>query len=513
MIGKRASAILKFLTLVGCGLSTVYAHSPTSENASCARVASPVLLSNRATIDAQTRLYKIEADQVTRVTAYDLNTRDGRIGSVVWQSQLPITSSQAIASSAAASLDAVFIGPPRPRRAKQAEDSSYLRFAQAWTKRVPTLYVAAHDGRLYAVNSHTGQSAQIKVDRTGDTVGSQLATATILIGTEWRTVLVALSKASPSALHAIDASDPSQPTILWSQTIEISTSPERTHRPVLVRLNQASAVMLAAGDALHIYDAASGKKLRQIAIDSNTATLTDPLAVDLDLDGKSERVYAGDSQGNVWRFDLSSADPEQWQLAFDGRPLLTVTDDDGGTAHIFERPAIALSNHTRMPIVLFAAHSAGGLGFFGFYDLDKPVTASTDSWSTHLASTNATHTVSKPRVHGGEVIYTLATQTKGASCHTSVKRLLAFSIEDGTQRMPTSPSGIEEVQDQDMRIPVPRGPATTPEILDQLTPTGDCARHYYLGLDESIGDDAGVLHETRNCPADTFGRQSWRQLR
>ena len=50
--------------------------------------------------------------------------------------------------------------------------------------------------------------------------------------------------------------------------------------------------------------------------------LAAPTAVDTDNDGKIDRIYAGDLKGNVWKFDVSNADPSQWKIGTtDNTPL------------------------------------------------------------------------------------------------------------------------------------------------------------------------------------------------
>ena len=51
-----------------------------------------------------------------------------------------------------------------------------------------------------------------------------------------------------------------------------------------------------------------------------------PAVVDKDLDGAVDYVYAGDTMGNVWKFDVSSATPSAWTTAFSGSPLFTAKD-------------------------------------------------------------------------------------------------------------------------------------------------------------------------------------------
>ncbi len=57
---------------------------------------------------------------------------------------------------------------------------------------------------------------------------------------------------------------------------------------------------------------------------ANDNGLASPALVDLDGDGKTDVVYAGDNLGNLWKFDLTSATDSDWKVAFgDNTPLFT----------------------------------------------------------------------------------------------------------------------------------------------------------------------------------------------
>ena len=51
--------------------------------------------------------------------------------------------------------------------------------------------------------------------------------------------------------------------------------------------------------------------------------LSTPTSLDLNGDGAADVVYAGDLQGNMWKFDISSADTANWQVGLGGSPLFT----------------------------------------------------------------------------------------------------------------------------------------------------------------------------------------------
>lgn len=54
--------------------------------------------------------------------------------------------------------------------------------------------------------------------------------------------------------------------------------------------------------------------------------LASPRLVDLNGDGRPDVVYAGDNQGNMWKFDLTSSDDSQWQVAFGGTANVATPD-------------------------------------------------------------------------------------------------------------------------------------------------------------------------------------------
>lgn len=51
--------------------------------------------------------------------------------------------------------------------------------------------------------------------------------------------------------------------------------------------------------------------------------LSAPRLLDINGDGIPDVAYAGDNLGNMWKFDLTSANPDNWTVAFGGQPLFT----------------------------------------------------------------------------------------------------------------------------------------------------------------------------------------------
>lgn len=71
---------------------------------------------------------------------------------------------------------------------------------------------------------------------------------------------------------------------------------------------------------------------------ANDNGLSAPRLVDLNGDDRPDIAYAGDNQGNMWKFDLTNYDDSKWKVAFNGAPLFTA-----------QRPAVYGSSGTELP--------------------------------------------------------------------------------------------------------------------------------------------------------------------
>jgi len=73
----------------------------------------------------------------------------------------------------------------------------------------------------------------------------------------------------------------------------------------------------------------------------------DVTAIDPDFDGYADFVYAGDLQGNLWKFDLRGADESDWAVAYqnaagDSKPLFTALNADGDVQPITVAPDVMM---------------------------------------------------------------------------------------------------------------------------------------------------------------------------
>lgn len=98
--------------------------------------------------------------------------------------------------------------------------------------------------------------------------------------------------------------------------------------------------------ALYVYDLENnGTLIRKIEVKDGKGGLSSPTLVDKDLDGTVDIAYAGDRGGNMYRFDLSSQDPQQWSVR-------TIFE---GTKPITSAPAISQLKDKR--VVIFGTGS------------------------------------------------------------------------------------------------------------------------------------------------------------
>ncbi|HGO7464435.1 TPA: PilC family type IV pilus tip adhesin, partial [Neisseria meningitidis] len=80
--------------------------------------------------------------------------------------------------------------------------------------------------------------------------------------------------------------------------------------------------------ALYVYDLegnGTNNLIKKIEVHGGKGGLSSPTLVDKDLDGTVDIAYAGDRGGNMYRFDLSGQDPNQWSVRtiFSGNKPIT----------------------------------------------------------------------------------------------------------------------------------------------------------------------------------------------
>ena len=237
-----------------------------------------------------------------------------------------------------------YVGPPAAGHDDFLETASYSAFAASHAKRQPYLYVGANDGMLHAINASTGQE---KFAYVPNLVFSKLSRQTAVpyvhqytvdgspvVGDvfytgdgAWHSLLVSGLRAGGRGLFALDVTDPSGVTetnassvVRWEVSdtglghVFAAPALVRTHKDdgkwsVIVG-NGYNAVDSAA--YLFVIDAESGDVTKIRAGTGSSTGLSGARPVDVDGDGTIDVVYAGDLDGNLWKFDLTSGSPASW---------------------------------------------------------------------------------------------------------------------------------------------------------------------------------------------------------
>lgn len=218
------------------------------------------------------------------------------------------------------------------------------------SSRTPVVYTGANDGMLHAFNAETGVELFAYVPNT---VYSQLSKLTdsgythhyyvdgnayagdAYIGATpaWKTVLLGTLGGGGKSVFALNITDPanfSASDVLWEFT---DSDLGFVHgQAKIARLNNGSWAAIigngynSTGDKAYllIVDLQTGALIKRIPAGTSTSNgLSTPALVDTNGDKIIDVVYAGDLQGNVWKFDLSKSDPDEWGVAYTNKPLFT----------------------------------------------------------------------------------------------------------------------------------------------------------------------------------------------
>jgi type IV pilus assembly protein PilY1 len=238
---------------------------------------------------------------------------------------------------------------PENNAADYSNPGSNNTFAQSYANRTPMVYVGANDGMLHGFSAETGEELLDYVP--GAILGGLFdladpnyihryyvdgppAVGDVVFGNQWHTVLVSGLGNGGNSVFALDVTDPSAfsesnpgDTVLWEFTDE--NLGQTFGKPSIVRLHHGAwGAMVSSGyagqsngattdsvpAALYLIDIESGDEIARIETPDGRG-LSAPFPVDLDGDFITDYAYAGDLDGNVWKFDLTAAQPSQWSAS------------------------------------------------------------------------------------------------------------------------------------------------------------------------------------------------------
>ncbi|MHB0817509.1 pilus assembly protein [Stutzerimonas stutzeri] len=287
-------------------------------------------------------------------------------------------------------------------------DSSYSAFlakingtAEGATKRTGRVYVGGNDGMLHGFNAETGveEFAFIptavfdKLNKlTGKNYSHQFyvdgspVVADIYDGTKWRTILVGTLRAGGKALFALDVTTPGSEQLLWefdASDIEDKDAVKPGYSfptPTIARLHNGRwAVVTGNGyengasdgkAALYVIDAVTGELTKSLEISGTDGVangLSSPVLADYNADGVADYAYAGDLQGNLWRFDLlgpnaspdrdlteggiygdKNGDADSFKVSYGEKPMFTAASSKDAAAQTITAAPTLIRHPSRM---------------------------------------------------------------------------------------------------------------------------------------------------------------------
>jgi len=334
-----------------------------------------------------------------------------------------------------------------PENASGAQ--SYSSFATTYGSRLNVVYVGANDGFLHGFSAGSyktvsgtttydsttnngnevlgfmpsGQLAKYAADLTSPTyahdyvVDATPAVGDLFYNGKWHTWLVGGVGSAGSEIYALDITDPSTFKETNAATVVVGdwTSSALTHlgntvgTPTIARLHNGKWAIIfgngmgastSAGIYIGLVDWDSTKSTATVTyqfLDTGVGSSSSPngiayvSTVDLDGDHVTDYVYAGDVQGNVWRFDLTDSSSSKWSVSNFGNTAATplfVAKDAATTPNrqpITTAPVIASvqTGSTSRVMVLFGTgqktpattsggdtYASGTQTFYGIWDWD-----------------------------------------------------------------------------------------------------------------------------------------------
>lgn len=286
----------------------------------------------------------------------------------------------------------VYAGPPAPGGGGGASDS-YRAYHDSNQSRRPVVYLGANDGMLHAFDAASGAEVFAYVpealfpvlNRLPDRsyahrayVDGPASAADAQLAGVWRTVLVSAMGAGAQGVFALDVTSPSTfpqgGGALWEFTDRDDAAMGNvTALPQIARLRLRSGTddyrhfaLVASGYNNHAgdgnADAANSSALFLLALDKpageawrlnrNYYRLQTPAgepgranalgapALVVDGSGALRFAYAGDLQGNLWRFNFSGSAP--WRGAAEG-PVFVARDGRGARQPITGQPRAVIA--------------------------------------------------------------------------------------------------------------------------------------------------------------------------
>lgn len=299
----------------------------------------------------QARLNYLLGDRSHEGTGYGFRMRNSRLGDIVHSAP-------------------VYVGTPETAWPDVAPFptgvDSFSAFKASQSGRNGVIYVGANDGMLHGFAEANGTELLAYIPNSLFSSGSAEGlhyltdpaynhryyvdlTPTVtdaVVNSSWKTVLVGGLRAGGRGLYALDVTDPSDftnnagqalDTVLWEFDNNDDADLGYTFSNLSIALMNNGQWAAVFGNGYN--DTGSGEaKLfilfldggldgswsasDYITLSTGSGDTTDrnglstPALIDTDGDSVPDRVYAGDLNGNMWVFDVSSSDSTDWESAY-----------------------------------------------------------------------------------------------------------------------------------------------------------------------------------------------------
>ncbi len=303
----------------------------------------------------QARIDYLRGDRSNEGTGYNFRLRSSVLGDIVHSNP-------------------VYVGPPQmgyPDASPFGTGSdAYSGFKSAWKNREGVIYIGANDGMLHGFRESDGEEVLAYIPHAlfssasdrglhyltdpayihryyvdlSPTVSDVRIKTTPSGAVSWRTILIGGLRGGGRALFALDVTDPAQfksskadDIVLWEFSSDDDPDLGYTYsKPSIALMNngQWAAVFgngyndTGDGEAklfiLFLEGGLDGTWTPGADYIEITTKAVDGLStvnlIDLDGNGTADRAYAGDLNGNLWVFDLSSSNSASWDVAYKAGP-------------------------------------------------------------------------------------------------------------------------------------------------------------------------------------------------
>ncbi len=231
------------------------------------------------------------------------------------------------------------------------EGGAYSTFRSANATRTRMIYVGANDGMLHGFDAATGNEKLAfipsgvyphlnKLTDPGYThryyVDGSPNSNDVYYNNGWHTVLVGSMGNGAKGIFGLDVTNPANfaesaaaSLVNFEFTDVQDADVGHISGPVtIIKTNTGRWAAVfgngyngASGKAvLFVVDVEDGSLIAKIEAGAAGTTvpngLASPLVIDADNNQTADTVYAGDLQGNMWRFDLSAANANQWSMEY-----------------------------------------------------------------------------------------------------------------------------------------------------------------------------------------------------